>query len=375
MDSIIQQIFHHRLIQVTQLYTWVTVLTLNFLIVNVCFGSVGKVSYQSQPAQIIRSNDKILTEKGTLINMDDVIETLNGVVHLVFEDNTKVKIKEYSELVIDDFVYEPNTKKGKLNLKASLGNIRYTSGLIANKENIKISTPTASVSVRGTDFNITVSESGKSSFTLLPSLDSFGNEYTGKIEVSNISGSVLLTIPFENTVVTSMISPPTPPVVLSRTNISKFKKQEQKEKEDKEADEEAEEEAEEDEGDDSKEDNNDKKEDGDKKEAEPEAEPEPEPEPEEDQTDVEEGINEEELIEREQEIIAFEKIIVSEQEAKSIFTEIDNRIYFIAEENQNKVSISFDPTSSVSVNYENQGTFISGDHNNGGQVIINIIQQ
>ena len=172
-----------------------------------------------------------------------------------------------------------------------------------------------------------------------------------------------------------MISPPTPPVVLSRTNISKFKKQEQKEKEDKEADEEAEEEAEEDEGDDSKEDNNDKKEDGDKKEAEPEAEPEPEPEPEEDQTDVEEGINEEELIEREQEIIAFEKIIVSEQEAKSIFTEIDNRIYFIAEENQNKVSISFDPTSSVSVNYENQGTFISGDHNNGGQVIININQQ
>ena len=43
--------------------------------------------------------------------MNDVVETLNGVVHLVFDDDTIVKIKEYSELVIDDFVYEPSTKK------------------------------------------------------------------------------------------------------------------------------------------------------------------------------------------------------------------------------------------------------------------------
>lgn len=275
--------------------------------------------------------------------MDDVVETLNGVVHLVFEDDTKVKIKEYSELVIDDFVYEPSTKKGKLNLKASLGSIRYTSGLIANKDNIKINTPTASVSVRGTDFNITVAESGQSSFTLLPSVDSFGNEYTGKIEVSNISGSVLLTVPFENTIVTSMVSPPSPPTVLSRSSISKIKRQEKKDKQD-----EAEEddEGEEDEG----------------------SEDEPEQE-------AEEEIKEEELVEKEEEIITVDEIIVTKEEATGIFTELNNKVYFIQEDNQNKVSISFDPTSSVTVTYENQGKVISGDHNNGGQVIVNINQQ
>lgn len=266
--------------------------------------------------------------------MDDVVETLNGAVHLVFEDNTKVKIKKYSELVIDDFVYEPSTKKGKLNLKASIGNIRYTSGLIANKENIKINTPTASVSVRGTDINITVVESGQSSFTLLPSTDSFGNEYTGQIEVSNISGSVILTVPFQNTVVTSSITPPSPPAVLSRSSIADIKRQER-------------EDIEEDEDEDS--------------------------ESEEDSSDI--NIDDEKLSDSDDTTINEVKLIVDKEGASSIFSEIDNRIYFISDENQNKVSISFDPNSSVSVNYENQGKVISGNHNNGGQVIININQQ
>ena len=273
--------------------------------------------------------------------MNDVVETLDGVVHLVFEDDTKVKIKEYSELVIDDFVYEPSTKKGKLNLKATIGNIRYTSGLIANKENIKINTPTASVSVRGTDFNIIVAESGQTSFTLLPSIDNSGNEYTGKIEISNISGSVLLTIPFENTVVTSILTPPSPPLVLSQSKISKIKRQEKEDKQDEVKDE--------DEGEDKEE---------------PEQEPEQE----------KEEITEEKIVDKE-EIIHEEDLIVTEEKITSVFTEINNKLYFIRDENQNKVKISFDPTASISVNYENQGKIISGNHNNGGQVIININQQ
>ena len=331
MVIIIQQTLHRLLTRVHQQSLRVILYSLSFLLLaSTCFGSIGRVSFQSQPAQITRGDEKILTQEGTLIEMDDVVETLNGAVHLVFEDNTKVKIKKYSELVIDDFVYEPSTKKGKLNLKASIGNIRYTSGLIANKENIKISTPTASVSVRGTDINITVVESGQSSFTLLPSTDSFGNEYTGQIEVSNISGSVILTVPFQNTVVTSSITPPSQPAVLSRSSIADIKRQE---KEDEDEDSESEE----------------------------------------DNSDI--NMGDEELADSDDTTINEEKLIVDKEGASSIFSEIDNRIYFISDENQNKVSISFDPNSSVSVNYENQGKVISGNHNNGGQVIININQQ
>ena len=71
--------------------------------------------------------------------MNDKIETLNGIVKIVFIDDTKVTVSEYSTLVIDEFVYDGSTKKGKVNLKASLGTLRYTSGLIAknSKERCK----------------------------------------------------------------------------------------------------------------------------------------------------------------------------------------------------------------------------------------------
>ena len=71
--------------------------------------------------------------------MNDKIETLKGSVTIIFVDETKVNISEYSKLIIDEFVYDANSNTGKINLKAGLGKLRYTSGLMANKENIKIS--------------------------------------------------------------------------------------------------------------------------------------------------------------------------------------------------------------------------------------------
>ena len=74
----------------------------------------------------------------TPVEMYDEIETLDGTIKIIFVDNTKVTIGKYSTLIIDEFVYDNNTNKGKVSLKASFGNLRYTSGLIAknSKENI-----------------------------------------------------------------------------------------------------------------------------------------------------------------------------------------------------------------------------------------------
>ena len=90
---------------------------------------------------------------------------------------TRVDVTEHSKLVIDEFVYDPNKKTGKLSLKASLGTVRYASGQIAknNPTSIKITTPTATIGVRGTDFSMTVDELGSSTIILLPSCDINGN--------------------------------------------------------------------------------------------------------------------------------------------------------------------------------------------------------
>jgi hypothetical protein len=182
------------------------------LLVTNLYGA-GKVVKQSQPAQIQREDVKILTGVNTPVKMYDEIETLNGTVNILFEDDTKVSLSKYSKLVVDEYVYDSNKKVGKVSLKGRLGTLRYTSGKIArnNRKNVKITSPTASVSVRGTDFTMTVEPTGKTTFQLLPSIDASGNAYTGSIAVSNSSGVVVLNQAFEVTRVENNFKPPTPP--------------------------------------------------------------------------------------------------------------------------------------------------------------------
>lgn len=194
--------------------------------------AIGEVAQQTQRAQITRDTDKILTELETPVKMNDDVETLNGTIKIVFVDNTKVALSEYSKLKIDEFVYDDKSKTGKLSIKGKLGSLRYSSGLIAknSRKNVKISSPTASVSVRGTDFTMTVDAAGRSTFKLLPSVDANGNVYVGSIEVSNAAGTVLLNQAYQVTRVDNNVNPPTKPVKGARvTSISQEEQRDNKE--------------------------------------------------------------------------------------------------------------------------------------------------
>tara|TARA_R100000353_G_C6504836_1_gene195082 strand:- start:124 stop:915 length:792 start_codon:yes stop_codon:yes gene_type:complete len=262
---------------------------------------------------------------GTEVKMNDKIETLKGSVTIIFVDETKVNISEYSKLIIDEFVYDANSNTGKINLKAGLGKLRYTSGLMANKENIKISTPTASVSVRGTDFEANVNEAGASTFTLLPSIASDGSTYVGVIEVFNATGAVVLDTAFEVTTVTSSYTPPTPPVI-NRNRLEKAIEAR---------------------------DNNDK--------------------------DIEkiDDVDDEELdVETDKDALDETLIKVLEDENnKNLFYEEDDKAIFESVDGENKVKLIVNKETNVSLKYDNKGVITEGNHNSGGNVIINIIQQ
>lgn len=158
--------------------------------------------------------------------MNDSVRTTQGKVGITFEDQTKVQVNENSKLVIDDFVYDPKKGTGKLALNMALGTVRYASGQIAknNPQNVGINTPSATVSVRGTDFTATVDELGRSTFILLPSCpsdrltrtvsDIETNCKTGEIVVESDAGQVILNQPFQATRVDSRNSPPSPPAIL-----------------------------------------------------------------------------------------------------------------------------------------------------------------
>ena len=152
--------------------------------------------------------------------MDDAVKTAQGKVGITFADDTKVQVNENSRLVIDDFVYDPKSKAGKLALNMASGTVRYASGAIAhnNANKVAINTPTATIAVRGTDFTATVDELGASTVILLPSCrlgyKSMDECVTGVIDVITDAGIVTLNTAFQATRVESRSNPPPKPVIL-----------------------------------------------------------------------------------------------------------------------------------------------------------------
>ena len=193
------------------------------------WAAIGTVSeHKGSNCGIERNKQKISGEKGAGIESMDIYTTGACVSNIIFKDDTKVRITENSRLFIDDFVFDPKASDaGKLALKVGAGTVRYASGQIAknNPQQVNIKTPTAAIAVRGTDFTMTVDESGASLVVLLPSckdelevkkfeLDEQRCK-VGKIEVSTQNGTVSLDQAFQATFVISSSIPPTPPRIIN----------------------------------------------------------------------------------------------------------------------------------------------------------------
>ena len=203
--------------RVTSFIIGFILLTLTTLVTN-SFASIGQVTLHTGVATIDRQDGDtgIEVKKELDVLSYDTLKTGNGKVGIEFIDDTRVDVTEHSKLVIDEFVYDPNTKTGSLSLKAKLGTVRYASGQIAknSKQNVKITTPTATIAVRGTDFAMTIDEIGGSTIVLLPSCNDVGFCYVGEIEVQTDAGFVIMNQAFQVTSVETMESKPLKPIIL-----------------------------------------------------------------------------------------------------------------------------------------------------------------
>ena len=206
----------------------IAILVVGLLITCSTWANIGSVTESSGTAIIKRGKDTIQIAKGTVIEVNDKIETKNGKVKIVFKDDTNVTVTESSSLIIDDFVYDPKSGAGKLGLKAAAGTVRYVSGSIAkDPKNVKINTPTAAIAVRGTDFVMAVSETGASMIMLMPTCETEQNVNlkglscgSGAIDVETPAGIVQLTRPYQATLVETLNGMPSPAVVVALNGMA-----------------------------------------------------------------------------------------------------------------------------------------------------------
>ncbi len=105
---------------------------------------------------------------GTKIYHNQTIETKDAAAaEFEFSDNTRLAISENSTIVLDKFILDPSDPSvSEMVVTASIGSFRFISGLI-KKDQVVINTPTATIGIRGTAFDLHVTEDGETVLALL----------------------------------------------------------------------------------------------------------------------------------------------------------------------------------------------------------------
>ena len=156
---------------------------------------IGKISNQLNES---------LTTGSKLYFGDSIITEAASSAQVLLMDQTTLTIGESSELVIDEFVYDPQTKIGKIISSVKIGTVKIITGEISktNPDNLEIKTPTGSIGARGTEFAVVTESDTKSTVVLLgPGVNNTLGMVPGNLRVTDGNINIDITQPGFQTVV------------------------------------------------------------------------------------------------------------------------------------------------------------------------------
>ncbi len=115
-------------------------------------------------------------EHGSQIFHEQSIQTgAESAAEFQLLDETHLALGASSQLVLDSLIYDPTDKSAnELVLSAAVGSFRFVSGLI-DDERVTINTPTSTIGIRGTAFDMHVTREGETVIAVLE----------GEVEVCN----------------------------------------------------------------------------------------------------------------------------------------------------------------------------------------------
>ncbi len=141
-------------------------------------GAVTPLSLGTPPGE--KARNLVL---GARVIVNERIETSGeGTTIISFLDRTTLSIGRNSRLIIDKYVYDPDTGKGVLTATMARGVMRFIGGQISHTSGVKILTPVATIGVRGGMMTVNVAPDG--SVTVM--------SHYGHIDVANGRGHQLL---------------------------------------------------------------------------------------------------------------------------------------------------------------------------------------
>ena len=202
------------------------ILATSLLVSSLAFAdNIGGITEHKGSGGITRDGESFTAELGLDVMQMDAISTVKGRMKLTFLDDTVLRLIEHTDVVLTTYYFDPdNPKNNSMSMNFVSGTARFATGKLGlvPRENIVLTTPTATIAVRGTDFTTTVDELGRSLIVLLPETECTIDgdcSPSGSISVTNDGGQVLLTEAYQATMVSSFDRIPTEPIKLQNVTI------------------------------------------------------------------------------------------------------------------------------------------------------------
>lgn len=155
---------------------------------------------------------------GDRVYQDDVLSTDDGSsVGIRFADASRFSLGEEGKMQLDDFIYDPASETGNSLIDVMQGSFAFVSGMIAKTgdDAMTVSTPVATIGVRGTTVAGDVGPDGQTEVTLLPDTDGT----LGEIAVFNEGGLQIMFDAFQRLDVTSATQAPSAPRTIDPSEL------------------------------------------------------------------------------------------------------------------------------------------------------------
>jgi FecR-like protein len=158
---------------------------------------VGQVATLQGIATVMRGNaapSRLKVSDG--IYKKDALQTgANSSLGVTFDDETTLSLTANAGIVVNDFVYEEGRKGNSAAFNIARGTVAFVASLVAKNGDMTISTPTATLGIRGTTGVVDVPDNtaagaGEAKIKLYPDADG----RVGQIDVFNRQGGRLGTL-------------------------------------------------------------------------------------------------------------------------------------------------------------------------------------
>ena len=166
---------------------------------NISFAE--ELSIEKQLVGIVGAiNGTVKTETRTLKAGDKIYlnETIyaseNSGTQILLLDQSTFTIGSESEVVMDTFIYDPETSDGKIVASVKQGSLKVISGLISKKnpDSLTVEVPEGTLGSRGTEFQTNVSKGKTDTLLIGPGKNNTLGLRPGAVLVGNNLGQTLL---------------------------------------------------------------------------------------------------------------------------------------------------------------------------------------